>query len=166
MFNPNEEIQIIGIDLGDNHDMQSQYIAYKGFTELNKKLELKNRYKKQVKENKKLKDKLSKIEPIEIDNGIGFRGSISLSKEEIEKRFYYLEEHLKEFNKLVIKTENELYIKELLKRNNQLQSKWNSLREWLENEESNGSYSISFRDSFRNVLSKMNELESGDEDEK
>lgn len=74
----------------------------------------KNRYKKQVKENKKLKDKLSKIEPIEIDNGIGFRGSISLSKEEIEKRVYYLEEHLKEFNKLVIKTENELYIKELL----------------------------------------------------
>lgn len=40
-----------------------------------------------------------------------------------------------------------------------LQSNWNSLREWLENEENNGSYSISFRDSFRNVLSKMNELE-------
>lgn len=47
-----------------------------------------------------------------------------------------------------------------------LQSKWNSLREWLENEESNSGYSISFRDSFRNVLSKMNELESGDLDEK
>ena len=43
-----------------------------------------------------------------------------------------------------------------------LQSKWNSLREWLENEESNSSYSISFRDSFRNVLSKMNELEGVD----
>lgn len=43
----------------------------------------------------------------------------------------------------------------------QLQSKWNSLRKWLENEESNSSYSISFRDSFRNVLSKMNELEKG-----
>ena len=102
----------------------------------------------------------------EIDNGISFRGSISLSKEEIEKRVDFLEEYSKEFNKLVIKAENELYIKELLKRNNQLQSKWNSLREWLENEESNGSYSISFRDSFRNVLSKMNELESGDLDEK
>ena len=47
-----------------------------------------------------------------------------------------------------------------------LQSNWNSLREWLENEESNSGYSISFRDSFRNVLSKMNELESGDLDEK
>lgn len=55
MFNPNEEIQIIGVDLGDNPDFQSQYIAYKGFTELNKKLELKNRYKEQVKENIKLK---------------------------------------------------------------------------------------------------------------
>ena len=59
MFNPNEEIQIIGIDLGDNHDFQSQYIAYKGFTELNKKLELKNRYKEQVKENIELKKKIS-----------------------------------------------------------------------------------------------------------
>ena len=44
----------------------------------------------------------------------------------------------------------------------QLQSNWNSLREWLISEENNGSYSISFRDSFRNVLNKMNELESGD----
>lgn len=58
------------------------------------------------------------------------------------------------------------YIKQLETKIKQLQSKWNSLREWLENEESNGSYSISFRDSFRNVLSKMNELESGDLDEK
>ena len=39
---------------------------------------------------------------------------------------------------------------------------WNKLRKWLENEESNSSYSISFKDSFRNVLSKMNELEGKD----
>ena len=58
MFNPNEEIQIIGVDLGDNPDMQSQYIAYKELTELNKKLELKNRYKEQAKENIKLKKQI------------------------------------------------------------------------------------------------------------
>ena len=58
MFNPNEEIQIIGVDLGDNPDWQSQYIAYKRFTELNKKLELKNRYKEQVKENIVLKKQI------------------------------------------------------------------------------------------------------------
>ena len=39
---------------------------------------------------------------------------------------------------------------------------WDKLRKWLENEESNSSYSISFKDSFRNVLSKMNELEGKD----
>ena len=58
MFNPNEEIQIIGVDLGDNPDWQSQYIVYKEFTELNKKLELKNRYKEQVKENIELKKQI------------------------------------------------------------------------------------------------------------
>lgn len=46
----------------------------------------------------------------------------------------------------------------------QLQSKWNSLREWLESAESNSSYSISFRVSFRNVLSKMNDLEGKDKE--
>ena len=55
MFNPNEEIQIIGVDLGDNPDWQSQYIVHKKITELNKKLELKSRYKEQIKENIKLK---------------------------------------------------------------------------------------------------------------
>ena len=30
-----------------------------------------------------------KIEPIEMDNGIGFRGSVSLSKEEIEKKLIF-----------------------------------------------------------------------------
>lgn len=58
MFNPNEEIQIIGVDLGDNPDWQSRYKAYKEFTELNKKLELKNRYKEQVKENIELKKQI------------------------------------------------------------------------------------------------------------
>lgn len=58
MFNPNEEIQIIGVDLGDNPDWQSQYIANKVFTELNKKLELKNRYKEKCKENIKLQQEL------------------------------------------------------------------------------------------------------------
>ena len=58
MFNPNEEIQIIGVDLGDNPDFQSQYIAYKTITELNKKLEIKNRYKEQVKKNIKLKKQI------------------------------------------------------------------------------------------------------------
>lgn len=60
MFNSNEEIQIIGVDLGDNLDWQSRYIAYKEFTELNKKLELKNRYKESLKERIKLQQELLK----------------------------------------------------------------------------------------------------------
>ncbi len=60
MFNPNEEIQIIGVDLGDNPDWQSQYIVYKEFTELNKRLELKNRYKESLKERIKLQQELLK----------------------------------------------------------------------------------------------------------
>lgn len=116
-----------------------------------------------------------KIEPIEMDNGIGFRGSVSLSKEEIEKRVDFLEEHSKEFNKLVIKAENELYIKELLKRNNQLQSNWNSLREWLEEQHQfiieipayTKEISIEHKTMeicYENVLDKMNELEGKDKD--
>lgn len=58
MFNPNEEIQIIGVDLGDNPDWQSQIIVNEEITKLNKKLELKNRYKEQVKENIKLKKQI------------------------------------------------------------------------------------------------------------
>lgn len=58
MFNPNEKIQIIGVDLGDNPDWQSQYIVNKEFTELNKKLELKNRYKESLKERIKLQQEL------------------------------------------------------------------------------------------------------------
>ena len=97
-----------------------------------------------------------KIEPIEMDNGIGFRGSVSLSKEEIEKRVDFLEEHSKEFNKLVIKAENELYIKELLKRNNQLQSNWNSLREWLLKDTKDTFFEVV---RIKDILDKMNELE-------
>ena len=60
MFNPNEEIQIIGVDLGDKPDMQSQYIANEEITKLNKKLELKNRYKESLKERIKLEQELLK----------------------------------------------------------------------------------------------------------
>lgn len=112
-----------------------------------------------------------KIEPIEMDNGIGFRGSVSLSKEEIEKRVDFLEEHSKEFSKLVIKAENELYIKELLKRNNQLQSNWNSLREYIKTEwnvvakSPDGSfydgYDTCLEEMKKDILDKMNELEEG-----
>ncbi len=105
-----------------------------------------------------------KIEPIEMDNGIGFRGSVSLSKEEIEKRVDFLEEHSKEFNKLVIKAENELYIKELLKRNNQLQSNWNSLREYIEKERD--SEIFDFIAIYNCILNKMNELEGNINEEK
>ena len=113
-----------------------------------------------------------KIEPIEMDNGIGFRGSVSLSKEEIEKRVDFLEEHSKEFNKLVIKAENELYIKELLKRNNQLQSNWNSLREFVTLKEKpkvfgakNGkTLELAIDLVFDMVLDKMNELEGKDKE--
>lgn len=69
MFNPNEEIQIIGVDLGNNPDWQSQYIAYKGFTELNKKLELKNRYKESLKERIKLQQELLKYKLKELESG-------------------------------------------------------------------------------------------------
>ena len=72
-----------------------------------------------------------------------------------------MEEHSKEFNKLVIKAENELYIKELLKRNNQLQSNWNSLREWLEKQREHYIYfkDNRYRRFLSELLDKMNELE-------
>lgn len=57
------------------------------------------------------------ITPIDMDNGIGFKGAVSLSDLELKKRVDFMEEHMKDFNNLVIKAENELYIKELLKRN-------------------------------------------------
>ena len=49
MFNPDEEIQILGIDLGVNStDWQTNYILETEITKLNKKLELKNRYKESL----------------------------------------------------------------------------------------------------------------------
>ncbi|MBR1386246.1 MAG: hypothetical protein IJ568_05410 [Bacilli bacterium] len=107
-----------------------------------------------------------KIEPIEMDNGIGFRGSISLSKEEIAKRVDFLEKHSKEFNKLVIKAENELYIKELLKRNNQLQSNWNSLKELIEKRREHYRYfkDNRYRKFLSELLDEMNELEGKDKE--
>ena len=50
MFNPNEEIQILGIDLGVNStDWQTDYILETEITKLNRKLELKNRYEELLK---------------------------------------------------------------------------------------------------------------------
>ena len=70
-----------------------------------------------------------KITPIKMDNGIGFKGAVTMSNEEIEKRVDFMEEHMKEFNTLVIKAENELYIKELLKRNELLRNENQQLKE-------------------------------------
>ena len=44
-----------------------------------------------------------KITSIKMDNGIGFRGSVTMSNEEVEKRVNFMEEHMKDFNNLVIK---------------------------------------------------------------
>ena len=45
MYNENEEIQVIGIDLGVNSvDWQTNYLLQTEITALNQKLELKNRY--------------------------------------------------------------------------------------------------------------------------
>ncbi len=77
--------------------------------------------------------------PVEIGDCIGFRGAVSISDEELQKRVDFLEEHSKEFSKLVIKAENELYIKELLRRNERLQhqldqykNNWEELKEYIE----------------------------------
>lgn len=79
-----------------------------------------------------------KITPIEMENGIGFKGTVSISDEELKNRVDFLEQHTKEFSELVIKTENELYIRELLQRNenlkqelNQYKNNWEELKKWL-----------------------------------
>ena len=59
-----------------------------------------------------------------------------MNNEKIECISYFLEKELKDYN--------------------QLQSNWNSLREYLENEK------IHMEGYFDTVLDKMNELESGD----
>ena len=58
MFNPNEEIQVIGFTLDDNATWEDNYKVNEILTKLNKKLELKNRYKEQVKENIELKKQI------------------------------------------------------------------------------------------------------------
>lgn len=80
-----------------------------------------------------------KITPIEIGNGVGFKGAVSISDEELKNRVDFLEQHTKEFSELVIKAENELYIRELLQRNENLKQEldhsknnWEELKKWLE----------------------------------
>lgn len=46
----------------------------------------------------------------------------------------------------------------------QLQSNWNSLREWLEILINSNLYSLSFKEPLRNVLDKMNKLERKDKE--
>ena len=58
MFNPNEEIQVIGFTLDDNATWEDKFKVNEILTKLNKKLELKNRYKEQIKENIKLKKQI------------------------------------------------------------------------------------------------------------
>lgn len=58
----------------------------------------------------------------------------------------------------------EEYEKALMNKIDELQSNWNSLREWLEILINSNLYSLSFKESLRNVLDKMNELEGVDND--
>lgn len=53
-------------------------------------------------------------------------------------------------------------INDLIKQAEQLQSNWNSLREGIEILINSNLYSLSFKEPLKNVLDKMNELESGD----
>lgn len=48
MFNPNEEIQIIGYDVGGEISPYERYEIEKNLTELNEELTLKNRYNKAI----------------------------------------------------------------------------------------------------------------------
>ena len=70
-----------------------------------------------------------KITPVKIENGVGFKGAVSLTNDELKKRVDFMEKHTEELNKLVIKAESELYIKELLKRNKNLQEELKSANE-------------------------------------
>lgn len=102
-----------------------------------------------------------KITPIEIGNGVGFKGAVSISDEELKNRVDFLEQHTKEFNELVIKAENELYIKELLQRNENLKQEldqhknnWEELKKWLNNMRKWDNI-----EEFDDALNKMKELE-------
>ena len=70
-----------------------------------------------------------KITPVKIENGVAFKGAVSLTNDELKKRVDFMEKHTEELNKLVIKAESELYIKELLKRNKNLQEELKSANE-------------------------------------
>ena len=67
MYNPNEEIQIIGIDYGENVSWQEKLIIDERITKLNEKLELKNRYIEMSKENIKLKQELLDYQYMRLD---------------------------------------------------------------------------------------------------
>lgn len=114
-----------------------------------------------------------KITPIEIGDGVGFRGAVSISDEELKNRVDFLEQHTKEFSKLVIKAENELYIRELLQRNENLQQEldqyknnWEQLKIYIEENKINISlrpyskYAITIEE----VLNKMKELKGNEND--
>lgn len=103
-----------------------------------------------------------KITPIEIGDGVGFRGAVSISDEELKNRVDFLEQHTKEFSQLVIKAENELYIKELLQRNenlkqelDQYKNNWKELKKWLTTNYERYIDALPFN----SVLIKMKELE-------
>ena len=51
MFDPREEIQVIGVDLGEDASWQEKVLVDDILTRLNKQLTLKNRYKEALKEN-------------------------------------------------------------------------------------------------------------------
>lgn len=58
MFDPREEIQVIGVDLGEDVSWQEKVLVNDILTRLNKQLTLKNRYKETLKENIKLQKEL------------------------------------------------------------------------------------------------------------
>lgn len=58
MFDPREEMQVIGVDLGENASWQEKVLVDDILTKLNKQLTLKNRYKETLKENIKLQKEL------------------------------------------------------------------------------------------------------------
>ena len=108
-----------------------------------------------------------KITPIEIENGVGFKGAVSISDEELKNRVDFLEQHTKEFSELVIKAENELYIRELLQRNknlkqelNHYKNNWEELKKWVKENSwyYNTSDGCQWADQFK-ILDIMKELE-------
>lgn len=84
MFNPEEEIQIIGYT-AENLDLYSQTVIEQKLTELNEELTLKNRYNKAI-------NKLDTIKK-ELERQVGFceneaQGTVNDSKCRIAIHFY------------------------------------------------------------------------------